>query len=105
MGLGGSRPDLTDANNHSPRPRFGSGHKKKIRENGVYSNNKDKEDCGDPWSRFESDMDVEEDRPIIQDRDYHYRVLGLPVNASPKQAKQAFRQLTLLYHPDRKGSI
>jgi len=39
----------------------------------------------------------------MSEREWHYHVLGLEPEASAEDAKAAFRRLTLIHHPDRKG--
>uniref|UniRef100_A0A7S3YDA0 J domain-containing protein n=2 Tax=Lotharella globosa TaxID=91324 RepID=A0A7S3YDA0_9EUKA len=52
------------------------------------------------FRRFELDRG----RPSEMDeREWHYHVLGLDHGASAEEAKAAFRKLTLIHHPDRKG--
>lgn len=34
----------------------------------------------------------------------HYRILGLPPNASPRRIKERYRELAKRYHPDKSGN-
>eukprot|EP00465_Bigelowiella_longifila_P012128 CAMPEP_0185259326 /NCGR_PEP_ID=MMETSP1359-20130426/8122_1 /TAXON_ID=552665 /ORGANISM="Bigelowiella longifila, Strain CCMP242" /LENGTH=265 /DNA_ID=CAMNT_0027845191 /DNA_START=33 /DNA_END=830 /DNA_ORIENTATION=+ len=70
----------------------------------VLENDESFDDTDNVFSRFQSEYEASmKHQTKADERKYYYGVLGLPTTASIQQAKQAFRKMTLLHHPDRKG--